>query len=262
MTFSCPQPPDMDDCKSKKKRCLSGPCVGLAYTEGEECSGSGTFDPYTCQCEVQTPPGVYLVTITGSGDTLADTSTHYTYWELGEPFITTDGKSVEWSIGFSGNANGKVCQQESECGRQPCGPGTGRAAWTTICADGGLMPFSNPSEDPCGNAFSPRFMPGFIPSTYTEGLCSSLCASNPDYSGIPPILRIKRSYHDGINYEDTSDVASTPDFDRVSCNGVVAKGPATYTIGMQYIGPGNLCDYYVITCDQSKWTGTTPLIPR
>jgi hypothetical protein len=47
----CPTPPDMDDCKTKKKRCLKGGCVGQAYTEGEECISGSTFDPETCSCE-------------------------------------------------------------------------------------------------------------------------------------------------------------------------------------------------------------------
>ena len=46
----CPQPPDMDDCKTKKKRCLSGPCVGYAYTEGEECPPGADWDPDACTC--------------------------------------------------------------------------------------------------------------------------------------------------------------------------------------------------------------------
>ena len=49
----CPQEPDMDDCKTKKKRCLRGPCSGNAYTKDEECPSGYNFNPETCQCEPQ-----------------------------------------------------------------------------------------------------------------------------------------------------------------------------------------------------------------
>ena len=49
----CPREPDMDDCKTKKKRCLSGPCVGQGYTEDEECPPGFNFNPDTCECEPQ-----------------------------------------------------------------------------------------------------------------------------------------------------------------------------------------------------------------
>ena len=51
MTSLCPDAPDMDDCKSRKKRCLTGPCVGQPYTQGSECPPGYTFNATTCQCE-------------------------------------------------------------------------------------------------------------------------------------------------------------------------------------------------------------------
>ena len=66
MTSSCPNPPDMGDCKKRKKRCLSGPCVGFAYTAGEECSSGYSFDPDSCQCQppVSLESGTWRVTVT------------------------------------------------------------------------------------------------------------------------------------------------------------------------------------------------------
>ena len=63
MTRQCPDLPDMDDCKSKKKRCLTGPCVGEAYTEGEECPAGFVFDASTCEC-VSVCGTQYRLTIT------------------------------------------------------------------------------------------------------------------------------------------------------------------------------------------------------
>lgn len=54
----CPREPDMDDCKTKKKRCLTGPCNGGAYTDGEECPTGYDFNPETCECE---PRGLFDV---------------------------------------------------------------------------------------------------------------------------------------------------------------------------------------------------------
>jgi len=55
----------MDDCKTAKKRCLTGPCIGLAYTAGGECPEGSTFDSSTCQCEsgcVRTGDAVITIT--------------------------------------------------------------------------------------------------------------------------------------------------------------------------------------------------------
>lgn len=54
----CPREPDMDDCKTRKKRCLRGSCVGQAYTRDEECPQGYTFNPETCQCD---PQGLFNV---------------------------------------------------------------------------------------------------------------------------------------------------------------------------------------------------------
>ena len=42
--------PDMKSCKPKKK-CLSGPNEGLAYTPGSECDGGYEFNSVTCDCD-------------------------------------------------------------------------------------------------------------------------------------------------------------------------------------------------------------------
>lgn len=68
MTSSCPQPPDMDDCKSRNKRCLSGSCVGFVYSEGKECPEGSVFNPSTCQCEeVCTWIGDATISVTTNG---------------------------------------------------------------------------------------------------------------------------------------------------------------------------------------------------
>lgn len=41
--------PDMEDC-TPKKRCLTGPNVGQAYTPGNECETTAVFDEELCDC--------------------------------------------------------------------------------------------------------------------------------------------------------------------------------------------------------------------
>lgn len=57
MSDICPSA-DMDDCKSKKKRCLRGDCAGQAYTQGNECPAGYDFDPDTCLC---TPASCFMI---------------------------------------------------------------------------------------------------------------------------------------------------------------------------------------------------------
>ena len=72
MSNVCPDAPDMEDCKSKKKRCLTGPCIGQSYTEGEECGPGYAFSPDTCEC---VPIGIRL-------DVLAVRTTLWSYYNL------------------------------------------------------------------------------------------------------------------------------------------------------------------------------------
>ena len=271
MTFSCPQPPDMDDCKSRKKRCLTGPCVGFAYTEGEECSGNDVFDPNTCQCEQVNAGGTYEIITQSLHPSAKNNGPLYHYFYIDDdPFIGPDGGLYYWNMGVFAVDTGRVCSTKAQCDTGVgCTDGQGNpvtkmATWELFCADqiGGVDPVGVNPNDPCGTGFHNLFAPTWSSITrLEEGLCDSFCGRNPDYDGILPNFRFGITPYNPSGFLSTYSIyATVTGWNRVRCD----EPTAYLDITVNYIGPGEMCDYYEgVTCGRHSQTGgSTGLTPK
>ena len=204
MTSSCPQPPDMDDCKTKKKRCLNGPCVGFTYTAGQECGANSVFNPSTCECDPvppETTPGVWHIRQD------VDRQAGYTPYsacyavEIPEPYFNGSGEYVERIIGHRTTleTTGQI---------QPNGYGTIPECNGTNSSLSPGAPSRSVTIESCEDAFGdPR------PDNYSRGTANgaiqvtSLVDGCATSLGTSVGLTILRAYCDGTSFNTYTSTA-------------------------------------------------------
>ena len=251
MTSSCPQPPDMDDCKSRKKRCLSGPCVGFTYTDGEECGPGAVFDANTCQCEQQFKGGVYYLTGTSSWPGAAP---RYNAFNVADPYFSDDGELVVTVPAFTFSESGSgvngchTCENESgqivsTIEESPC--------WRDV----GAIPIEAASS----------LYAFYYSGPMTRKICSWVCGPNPNFdnsSGTEIYTLNRLAVTDGgYRFLYAGSVIS---FGRneFKCSEPEELRERTITWNLTYIGPGVVSDYYsAADPGDNNLNSSTPLVP-
>ena len=244
----------------RKVKCIFGPNEGEAYNPKDPCCGVGSFNPETCDCDLAS--GVYRigVTISQGVDTGAFRYSYFTispdYFYNGRPVRETLSIGVDnWSNRDDVNVGNQGCYDAGQCSNLGSEGATAFAVYMEPCWF--TAPESTYIYRP--DLTAPNGMAAWwTPPEYGTGICPAVCAGNADYNAPTglPWLRIFSYYSDNNQYlnERTYKDAFEPPASRLNCQGNLRVFYSTD--GPEFVGPGDLTDYFESTSERPVYSGT------